>query len=70
MLLEVTLARDDEDFGLQNTKVLMNLSNVVGITKDANGGSVLHVDLSDLGKFKKIYIKEDYDRWNIIKLNP
>lgn len=70
MLLEVTLSRNDEDFGLQNSQIMINLGNVVAITKDEGSGSIFHVDLSDLGKFKKIYVKETYDRWFAIRLNP
>jgi len=69
MLLELTLTQDDEDFGVAGTKFMLNDSYVVGVSPWDNGSKVL-VDLSDLAKFKSLYVKETYETWYIIRLNP
>ena len=70
MLLEVTLRQDDEDLGSEGDNILLNFGNVVAISKEENDKAIVHLDVSDLGKFRKVYIKERYQDWNILKLNP
>jgi len=70
MLLEVTLRQNDADLGQEGDKVLLNFSNVVAISREPNDKAIVHLDVSDLGKFRKVYIKEKYIDWNILKLNP
>ncbi|MCK5602500.1 hypothetical protein KAR91_11535 [Candidatus Pacearchaeota archaeon] len=69
MLLELTLTEDDEDFGPEGTKILMNDSYVVGVVQHGNGSKIL-VDLSDLEKFKTLYVKQAYTTWYMLRLNP
>jgi hypothetical protein len=69
MLLELTLTEDDEDFGLEGTKILLNDSYIVGIMEHGNGSKIL-VDMSDLAKFKTLYVKQKYSTWFMLRLNP
>jgi hypothetical protein len=69
MLLEVTLSKNDEDFGSAGQKILLNFSYVVGIGYKKSG-CILHLNLSDTNKFKSIHVTEDYSNWFIMKLNP
>lgn len=69
MLLEVTLRKDDDDLGVEGDKILLNFSNVVAISGEANEKAVVHLDVSDLGKFRKVFIKEKYGHWALLKLN-
>ncbi len=69
MLLELTLTQDDEDFGPEGTKIMLNDSSIVGVSPNGSGSKVF-VDLSDLDKFKTLYVKQPYEQWYILKLNP
>ena len=69
MLLELTLTEDSDDFGPAGTKIMLNDGYVIGVAPDGNG-SVVHVDMSDLGKFITLHVKEAYERWYILRLNP
>ena len=69
MLLEITLSRDDDNFGEKGSKVLINDSYVVGITSDDGGRAIIHVDLSDQELYTKLYTEETYEKWYALRLN-
>jgi len=69
MLLGLTLTEDDDDFGKEGTKILLNDAYVVGVMQHGTGSKIL-VDLSDLAKFKTLYVKQAYSTWFMLKLNP
>jgi len=70
MLLELTLLKDDKDFGPKGSKVMISDSYVVGVTNNPNGrGSKLFVDMSDLETFKTLFVKESYEKWHLLRLN-
>ncbi len=70
MLLEVVLSREDEDFGPAGSDVLVNDSYIVAIKRDGDtNNSVLYLDLSDIGKYTKIYVEESYEKWYMLRLN-
>ncbi len=69
MLLELTLTQDDDDFGLEGAKIMLNDSSVVGVSPDGSGSKVF-VDMSDLAKFKTLHVKQSYEQWYILRLNP
>lgn len=70
MLLELTLIKDDKDFGLKGSKVMISDGYVVGVTNNPNGkGSKIFVDMSDLETFKTLYVKESYTKWHMLRLN-
>ena len=69
MLLELTLSQDDEDFGQEGDTFMLSDSYIVGVARDGEG-SKLHVDMSDTDKFKTIFVKERYELWYELRLNP
>lgn len=69
MLIELTLTQDDEDFGAAGTKIMLSDDYVVGVTPDGSGSKIF-VNLSDLAKFKTLYVAEAYETWFLIRLNP
>lgn len=69
MLLEVTLDIDNEAFGKRGDEILVNDSYIVAIKKMPDGGAALFLDLSDLGPFTVVYIREPYKNWYLMKLN-
>lgn len=68
MLLELTLKEEDEDFGPAGSKVMINDGYVVGVAHHPRGSKIF-VDMSDLGKFKTLVVREDYESWYLLKLN-
>jgi len=69
MLLEITLTKDDVDFGVKGTKIMIRDGYVVGVSPHINGSKIF-IDMSDVNKFKTLYVKESYNKWKILKLNP
>ena len=69
ILLELTLAKPNENFGEAGDKIMLSASYIIGIAPHTTGARV-HVDMSDLEKFITLYVKEEYDKWKILKLNP
>lgn len=69
MLLELTLTKDNDVFGPEGTKFMLNDGYVVGVAKDGSGSKVF-VDMSDLEPFITVYVKEAYEKWYILRLNP
>lgn len=69
MFLELTLAKDDDNFGPFGTKVMINDAYIVGVTGSETGSKVL-IDMSDLEKYKSIHVSEPYSKWRILRLNP
>ena len=69
MLLELKLTKDDEDFGPEGTEILLHEKYIVGVSRHGNGSKIL-VNLSDLKKFKSIYVSQPYQQWYVLKFNP
>jgi len=69
MLLEVTLAEDHEHLGKSGDSILVNDNYIVAIKKVGNGDAVMFIDLSDLGSFSEVHIRENYEKWYMLKLN-
>lgn len=69
MLLELTLMKADPDFGNAGDKVMVSETYVVGVAK-APQGSKVFIDMSDLDTFKTLYIRETYENWYVLRLNP
>ena len=72
MLLELTLKQENEFFGPAGSKVMLNDSYVVGVTKNDDGaeGSKVFVDLSDTNEFITLYVRQAYETWYLLRLNP
>lgn len=69
MLLELTLTQDNDVFGPEGTKIMVNDSYVVGVAPNGSGTKVF-LDMSDLEPFITVYVKEAYSKWYILRLNP
>jgi len=70
MLLEMQLAKDDVDLGPAGSKVLINDAYIVAIKREpGTNNTILYLDLSDLGKYTKIYVEEKYEQWYMLRLN-
>ncbi len=69
MLLEVTLMKKDPEFGNPGEKVMVSETYIVGVAKQPQGSKIF-IDMSDLNKFKTLYIRENYENWYTLKLNP
>jgi len=69
LLLSVTLTKDNAEFGVEGTNVLINSKYVVGIVPNGTG-SKLTIRMGD-GNLSILEVKERFDtNWKLVTLNP